>query len=61
MPGLQKPLLVVDDQPFQVPQFPGAKAQVAGKGHGFYPKLARLVVPVNMHMRRFIRFVTVKI
>jgi hypothetical protein len=61
MPGLQKLLLVVIDQLFQIPQFFGAKAKVAGKGHVLNPKLARLVIAVNMHMRRFIGFMTVKI
>jgi hypothetical protein len=61
MPGLQKPLLIVDDQPFQIPQLFGAEAKVAGKGHRFYPKLARLVIPVNMHMGRLVGFMTVKI
>jgi hypothetical protein len=61
MPGLQKTPLVVDAQSFDIPQLFGAKAQVAGQGHRFDPELARLIVPIDVHVRRLVGFVTVKI
>jgi hypothetical protein len=61
MPSLQKHPLVVGDQLFHITQFLGAKAQVGSEGYRLKPKFAGLIIPINMHMRWFVGFVTVKI
>jgi hypothetical protein len=61
MPGLQKTLFVLYDNLSQIAKFFGAEAQIVGKSSGFQPELARLLVTINMHMWRFIRFVAVEI
>jgi hypothetical protein len=61
MPGLQKLLLIVDDQFYHIAQLPGAKTQVLGECHGVESEFARQFITVDMHVGWFVGFMTVKI
>ena len=61
IPRLQQLFLMVFEQPLDSPQFRRAEAQVPGERDRSQPELCRLGIAVDMHVRRFVRFMAEKV
>jgi hypothetical protein len=61
IPCLQERLLVLLHYGLYPTKFGGVKSKVLGQRNGKKPELCGVLIPVNMHMRWFIRFVAEKI
>ena len=61
MPSLQKFRLMLNYQFLKPPQFLGRETKIPCEADRLQPKLGRQIVPVNMDMRRLIRFMAVEV
>jgi hypothetical protein len=52
---------MLNNQSLKPPQIPGREAEVSGEANRLQPELSRQIVPVNVNMRRLIRFMAVEV
>jgi hypothetical protein len=61
MPGLQEAFAVFRDDLFNPTQLSGSKSEIPGERYFAKPELRRLVVAIDMNVRRLVGFMTVEV